>query len=404
MLMRLSSKSLGKILSLLTAKGAEARTSNARLTYVKHLVYVADLANTVYDADSIRKISEILYSIPGQDSIATFYDALAAQKYGKGNVNYSVKVLDSLLTGGPPRIRTRAALTLGTINYRAGDYDAAKSFYAEAVSRVLKDGQDWYTAINAQKMIAVVEGIEGNHSGALIRLNNLFPLARTMGKYYPAIFCDHLNSMAVEMMEVGNTDEAAAVCSMTLASPFTKAYPVWHETWLELQERKRCRYPVVFSGESNTACETVELDLAKISLPESYVSIQTDQLVSYRKRMYWPENLPWEAGTLSRFVDYKQTKEATMKDTKEAPKTIEEIQKLPTAEQQVEIIKLLLTLQEGDEAFAKILSIWIKPHEIRKALMDLVLSSTATQEKIDQTLSFFCSLKDESKEDEAKEV
>ena len=48
---------------------------------------------------------------------------------------------------------------------------------------------------------------------------------------------NHLNSLAVELMEAGQLEEAEQACRITLASPYASAYPEYRETWDDLQSR-----------------------------------------------------------------------------------------------------------------------------------------------------------------------
>lgn len=62
-------------------------------------------------------------------------------------------------------------------------------------------------------------------------------LARAVGLSYPPIYYIYLNSLAVEMIEVGRLEEARNLSNIVLATPYTNAYPEWRETGADLAVR-----------------------------------------------------------------------------------------------------------------------------------------------------------------------
>src|SRR5262249_9460710 len=77
---------------------------------------------------------------------------------------------------------------------------------------------------------------------ALALLESLFPLAHSMRGSDPHTYYDYLNSLAVELCEVGRLEEAHNASRIVLASPFAPAYPEWRETSNEIA-LNRCRPP-----------------------------------------------------------------------------------------------------------------------------------------------------------------
>jgi hypothetical protein len=86
--------------------------------------------------------------------------------------------------------------------------------------------------------------MEGFHQQALKDMENLYALARYS---QPVVFFDYLNSLAVELGEVGRMQEARHVARTVLASPFAFAYPEWRATAEELKAANRAS---VFIGAS----------------------------------------------------------------------------------------------------------------------------------------------------------
>ncbi len=97
------------------------------------------------------------------------------------------------------------------------------------------------------KKIAIIQSIEGNHKGALQFLEGSFSLIRSISKHFPAHYYNYLNSLAVELGEVGRLNEAQVVCSIALASPFAPAYPEWAETRDELEAKRTSATPLIIA-------------------------------------------------------------------------------------------------------------------------------------------------------------
>ncbi len=157
--------------------------------------------------------------------------------------NKARRLLESIVEKATPEYRARALQCIGATYFESGQPDEALPFYVTA-GKIAADC-DLMTAVESQKMIAVVRSIHGDHKQALALLENLFPLVRALGKYYPTTYYDFLNSLAVELGEVGRINEAKAACSIALASPFAPAYPEWTETRDELDAKRTSATPSV---------------------------------------------------------------------------------------------------------------------------------------------------------------
>jgi hypothetical protein len=104
-------------------------------------------------------------------------------------------------------------------------------------------------------MFAVINSEDGNHRGALALLENLFPFAHATRSSQPHVYYDYMNSLAVELCEVGRLEEAKNVSQIVLASPFAHAYPEWRETRedIELRGYRRSRATVAVSQRTSEA-------------------------------------------------------------------------------------------------------------------------------------------------------
>ena len=92
---------------------------------------------------------------------------------------------------------------------------------------------------------ALVSNEYCDHKQALADLERLFPMVRALSKYYPAFYYEFLNSLAVELGEVGRINEAEAASAIALASPFASAYPEFAETRDELGEKRTSATPSI---------------------------------------------------------------------------------------------------------------------------------------------------------------
>jgi tetratricopeptide (TPR) repeat protein len=203
---------------------------------------LADIARYAYLArqmDAVEQASQIMLALPIScqlRSVARHYQALCAKQ--KGDYEGARRMLERVVEDSTPEYRARALQITGATYYELGAVDAALPFYIAAGKAAVNC--DLLTVIESQRMIAVIRSIHGDHKQALKDIENLFPLVRTTAKRYAPLYYSFLNSLAVELGEVGRINEAQAVCAITLASPFAQAYPEWSETRDEL-EAKRTR-------------------------------------------------------------------------------------------------------------------------------------------------------------------
>lgn len=201
-------------------------------------------AHLARQLDVVEQVTQVMLALPISDefkNVGLFFQAksLSRQK----DFNRARQILESIVERATPTYRASALQCIGATYFESGQPDAALPFYLTA-GKIAADC-DLVTTVESQKMIAVVRSIHGDHKQALALLENLFPLVRTIGKYYPAAYYDFLNSLAVELGEVGRVSEAQAACSIALASPFGPAYPEWAETRDELEAKRISATPSV---------------------------------------------------------------------------------------------------------------------------------------------------------------
>jgi tetratricopeptide (TPR) repeat protein len=211
-----------------------------QLADVSHHAYFAKQIETVNQASRVMLALPISSELTG---VARYYQAICAKR--KGDIEEARQLLERARVEAPAQYRARALHVIATIYHEQGDIDEALPFYAIAAKTA--GNCDPLTLVGSQSMIAIIRSLHGDHKQALDDLERLFPLVRAISKRYPALFCDYLNSLAVELGEVGRIDEAEAACAITLASPFCAAYPNWSETRDELQAKRASATPSIVS-------------------------------------------------------------------------------------------------------------------------------------------------------------
>ena len=174
-------------------------------------------------------------------NVGLYYQANSLSR--QRDFNRARQILESIVEKATPAYRASALQCIGATYFESGKPDEALPFYV-AAGKIAADC-DLVTAVESQKMIAVVRSIHGDNKQAFALLEKLFPLVRALGKYYPVTYYDFLNSLAVELGEVGRINEAKAACSIALASPFAPAYPEWTETRDELEAKRTSATPSV---------------------------------------------------------------------------------------------------------------------------------------------------------------
>ena len=175
------------------------------------------------------------------ESVARYYEALCTWR--RGDTDAARRSLERVIEESPQQYRARALQIIGLTYHECGDVDAAVPLYVAAGKAAANC--DLLTAAYSQSMTAVVRSLHGDHQRALADLEKLFPVFREVCKYYPAPYYEFLNSLAVELGEVGRIAEAEAACAIALASPFAAVYPNWTETRDEIVAKRVCATPSV---------------------------------------------------------------------------------------------------------------------------------------------------------------
>lgn len=203
----------------------------------RQLSGVAQHAYFTKQIETLDQISRLILALPVSRElkwIASYYQAICATR--KAEFDQARRLLEGVMEEATPLYKARALQAKGVTYHTGGDVDAALPFYVAAGKAAINC--DPLTLIWSQQMVAVVRSIHGDHKQSLEGLEQLFPLARAIGRHYPVFYYDYLNSLAVELGEAGRLNEARNICRITLDSPFASAYPNWLETRDELEAKR----------------------------------------------------------------------------------------------------------------------------------------------------------------------
>jgi tetratricopeptide (TPR) repeat protein len=193
--------------------------------------------------NAVEQASQVMLALPISnqlESIARYYQALCGWHQGDTD---SARQFERAAEEAPQQYRARALQALGLAYHKRGELDVALPFYLAAGKA--SANCDLLTLLGSQWMSAEVRSGYGDHKQALTDLERLFPLVRAVAKHYPSSYYDFLNSLAVELGEVGRIAEAEAACAIALASPFAAVYPNWTETRDEIAAKRVCATPSV---------------------------------------------------------------------------------------------------------------------------------------------------------------
>ncbi len=206
------------------------------------LASVGDHAYAIRQPDIVGDVGLLLLSLPRSQQVESagyYYQALSLNQFGRGDTVRACTLFEQVAENASLRYRARAMLALGTKSFRVGDGPAAVSFYREVMRILARDHVlDPVTSSIASRMTAVIRGMSGDHRGAVVDLESMFPLARMAGSLQPHTYYDYLNTLAVELGEVGRLAQARRASEIALSSPFGSMYPMWRETFEDISLKR----------------------------------------------------------------------------------------------------------------------------------------------------------------------
>jgi hypothetical protein len=200
------------------------------------LVTLAEHASAVRQTGVMDEIGRLLLGLPfskQHKAIGLYYRSLATLR--QGDCAGARLSLETAFRNAPPFFKGKAMLSVSATFRREGDLASAWEACEEArLASRLNGSTDPLVSYLCQHNVAILKSALGDHGGALGDLEKLFPVARSLSTVHPQQYYSYLNSLAIELSEVGRTAEAQNICRITLASPLARAYPEWHETASEI--------------------------------------------------------------------------------------------------------------------------------------------------------------------------
>jgi hypothetical protein len=275
-------------------KGIYAKKSLGELA--NNLITLADHAYTIRQMSAVDQASQIILALPVSGeykSAAHYYHGLYIKR--QGLISEARVLFERAAEHSPLRYRAKALQSLGAIFYEGGDYKSALPLCLEACRIATRTKElDPIITIHAQHLIAGLKSLDGDHRGSVAYIENLLPLVYAVRSSYPALYFNILNSLAVELGEVGRLEEAGNISNLVLASPYVIAYPEWRETGDDI-ERKGYRSPRSFVP-LNHRLLNIKNVVLYLSMPEPSDTTNSEK---YHRN-------PFQQGSITILQDWKR--------------------------------------------------------------------------------------------------
>jgi len=213
----------------------------------QRLIAVAENAYMYRQMDVVDQSGSLLIGLQlsrRYEAIGHYYKALATLR--RNDPAEARLMLASVIQDGPPLFKGKAMLSVGATFRREGNVGYALEAWGEAPRASRGRGsENAFVSYISQHSIAILKSHWGDHRNALADLEKLWPMACALSPFHPQQYYSYLNSLAVELAEVGRTAEAGNICGATLASPYAHAYPEWRETAEEIATKSPRRSSTV---------------------------------------------------------------------------------------------------------------------------------------------------------------
>lgn len=215
----------------LTALSSTAKLERGQLY---QLIQSAEASYCLRDIESQREIGLLLQSFGYPfNQVGKYYESIYLHRTGQ--FDKARALLESVAESAPARYRSKALLSLSAVEQNIGRFEESLRLRLQGSASC----DDPVTFLEAQRGIAILRSVEGDHRAALRDLERLMPLAHAIGKRgHPAYFA-FLNSYALELSESGKDEQAEQVANVVAASPFITRYQEWRETVSEVRVKRK---------------------------------------------------------------------------------------------------------------------------------------------------------------------
>ncbi|MEW6212512.1 MAG: hypothetical protein AB1631_29570 [Acidobacteriota bacterium] len=229
------------------------------------------LAERAYSARELGVLERAVAALRSRSSAhAAYYHALLQLRQPPERRRLALPLIQSVIESPFPPLRARGHAAMAAYQFINGDFDEA----ARESEKVLAvEDRDGWASLTALRMKSIVEAVQGNHFNSLAMLDSILPLAVIVGRSDPASLHAYLNSLAFELIETGQIEEANKVAAHISKSPLLGKYDEWQET-LEDERLKSRRSRIVIPFPSVSEDEEAErmkcqIEIAKLmSKPE----------------------------------------------------------------------------------------------------------------------------------------
>jgi tetratricopeptide (TPR) repeat protein len=317
-----------------------------------NLITLAEQAYGLRQVDKLADLSEALLALPlprPYRSAARYFRGLELIR--RGDLDLAKSVLEAVAAEPPHRYTARAIESLGVLFQTRGDFESALKLYMDASCRAAEKGSaDFLTPIFAYRNVAVLKSVDGDHKAALAYLERMLPIARAIGSCHPAVYYDYLNSLAVELSELGRLQEAVRASRIAISSPIAAGYPEWRHTFDEIAHKRQrtshsvvaVRQPIIGSRVDEPVGET--RNLLYLPLP-----------LTVRPAMETLDRQP--QGARARILDFQLWKSPIKKSSPAAPTGIatQERSHLTTGQKLIRLVDLISRDGTDDETIDRIL-------------------------------------------------
>jgi hypothetical protein len=338
-------------------------TKQSLRDFITTIAWAADQAFATRQYDRIGALSQLLLSLPlspQEESVGHYYEALSVNRKGHGDTVRAAALFEQVADRAPIQYRTRAMLALAARNLSVGDHRAAFPWYGEII-RIATRGHavEPGTLYFSRQMTAIVKARNGDHRSAVTDLEEMFPLVRMASYQEPRVYYVHLNSLAVELAEVGRLEEAARASEIACSSPFAPAYPEWQETFDEviLKRRRASRSTIAVSGFIKGAAEglprrpEMQTSRSHLDTTRQLVSMHSPQSATSAEMGY-----DRAQGSQARVLDFQQWKRRVKSDPAQlSALSPDRRMEMSTAEKLIRLMDLISHDDTDDETIDVIL-------------------------------------------------
>jgi hypothetical protein len=211
----------------------------------RRLIHLADAAYFNRRDDELKQVSEVLGCIGRYDSIAAYYQGIVAQR--RHDHRKASELLRYAAASAPVEYQSRALISLDAGNILQGSLTAHHNAKALRIP-----GVSISTRLRAAFSIIQLYAFNGEHDKAIRQLEGLYPSVRRIAQINPRLYCDLLNSLAVEYSEIDNIGAARQAISVVKRSSLFNSITEYQETEREIQEKESRPVMVAVSVPSET--------------------------------------------------------------------------------------------------------------------------------------------------------